>query len=156
MSAVRIIPEYPGLVIAGNGRIQGPSGTWLRPIKDKTPYLKINVLHPKRIQIGVHILACTAFHGPRPVGMIVRHLNGDPLDNRAENLAWGTPRENEADKRAHGRALLGERHHQAKLTPAQVLYIRASQASGADLAQQYGVGETCITKVRLRKTWRHL
>lgn len=53
----------------------------------------------------VHTFVCEAFHGPRPEPeWQVRHLNGDCLDNRAENLAWGTCSENHLDKRAHGTA----------------------------------------------------
>lgn len=50
----------------------------------------------------VHALVCASFHGPRPSGMEVRHLNGNPEDNRAENLTWGTQEENELDKVRHG------------------------------------------------------
>lgn len=51
----------------------------------------------------VHQLVCAAFHGPRPVGLQARHLNGEQLDNRADNLRWGTPRENMRDRIKHGR-----------------------------------------------------
>ncbi len=51
----------------------------------------------------VHTLVLMAFAGPRPAdGMVTRHLNGDKLDNRAANLAWGTVQENIHDKFAHG------------------------------------------------------
>lgn len=39
-------------------------------------------------------LVCEAFHGPRPIGYVCMHLNGNPEDNRPENLAWGTVYEN--------------------------------------------------------------
>lgn len=43
----------------------------------------------------VHRLICEAFHGPAPDGMdVVIHLNEDALDNRPENLKWGTQKEN--------------------------------------------------------------
>ena len=43
----------------------------------------------------VHRLVCEAFHGPAPFeGAVVMHLNEIPDDNRAENLRWGTQREN--------------------------------------------------------------
>lgn len=52
----------------------------------------------------VHHLVLEAFVGPRPAGMETRHLNGVRADNRLENLAWGTPTENAADKIRHGTA----------------------------------------------------
>ena len=43
----------------------------------------------------VHRLVCEAFHGPQPEGKpVVLHLNEDALDNRPENLRWGTQKEN--------------------------------------------------------------
>ena len=43
----------------------------------------------------IHRLICEAFHGPAPKGKpIVLHLNEDALDNRPENLRWGTQKEN--------------------------------------------------------------
>ena len=43
----------------------------------------------------IHRLICEAFHGPAPEGSnIVLHLNEDATDNRPENLAWGTQKQN--------------------------------------------------------------
>jgi hypothetical protein len=50
----------------------------------------------------VHVLVAEAFHGPRPDGFVARHLDGDSLNNRQGNLAWGTVLENAADQAAHG------------------------------------------------------
>jgi hypothetical protein len=50
----------------------------------------------------VHKLVLEAFTGqPRPEGMVCCHVNGNPSDNRLENLRWGTLRDNAADKRRH-------------------------------------------------------
>jgi hypothetical protein len=46
----------------------------------------------------VHKVVLLAFTGPCPGGLQVRHLNGIPGDNRLENLAYGTPAENMADR----------------------------------------------------------
>jgi len=50
----------------------------------------------------VHKLVCEAFNGPGRPGQVVRHLNGNPLDNRADNLAWGTLSDNAQDSVTHG------------------------------------------------------
>lgn len=50
----------------------------------------------------VHRLVLEAFVGPCPEGLIACHNNGDPTDNRLENLRWDTPSSNMFDKQAHG------------------------------------------------------
>lgn len=52
----------------------------------------------------VHYLVILAFEGERPDGMDIRHLNGDPTDNRLSNLAYGTRSENCQDSIEHGTA----------------------------------------------------
>ena len=55
-------------------------------------------------QSSVHRFVCIAFHGLPPVGKEVAHLDGDGLNNAADNLAWVTHSENEKHKQAHGTA----------------------------------------------------
>jgi hypothetical protein len=153
------IPGHPGYSAAADGRIKGPQ-RWLKPFPDKRGYLRFNTFHNgKWVQLGVHAAVCAAFHGVRPEGMHAAHLNGDPQDNRAENLKWCTPRENESHKREHGTAQIGSRHHSATLVESQVVDIRLALKEGAkgrDLAQQYGVSEQVISYIKRRKTWRHV
>jgi hypothetical protein len=43
----------------------------------------------------VHRLVCEAFHGPAPFERaVVLHLDENALNNRPENLQWGTQKEN--------------------------------------------------------------
>ena len=49
----------------------------------------------------VHELVLTTFVGPRPPGMLARHLNGIPNDNRLDNIEWNTKSVNEYDKKMH-------------------------------------------------------
>lgn len=58
--------------------------------------------------VPVHRLVLEAFVGPCPDGLVCRHLNGVPNDNRPENLSWGTVSENMYDRVRHGT------HHWAK------------------------------------------
>src|SRR5690606_32157657 len=47
-------------------------------------------------------LVAAAFLGPRPEGSEVCHINGDPADNRVENLRYGSRSENVLDQVRHG------------------------------------------------------
>lgn len=58
--------------------------------------------HGKQVNRKVHRLMLEAFVGPCPPGMVTRHLNGNPRDNRLENLCWGTYSENTYDTIRHG------------------------------------------------------
>ena len=50
----------------------------------------------------VHRLVLAAFVGPCPEGEEVRHLDGNPGNNRLSNLAYGTRGENNLDAVRHG------------------------------------------------------
>lgn len=57
----------------------------------------------KRRHRFVHQLVLDAFVGPYPDGLDqVRHLDGDPTNNRLDNLRYGTAAENVADMLRHG------------------------------------------------------
>lgn len=88
-----------------------PNGRWhtlkggLRKLSCIDPgYLYLNLRLPEggKALRSVHSLVLEAFVGPRPEGMVTRHLNGDRTDARLENLTYGTPSENMYDRRAHG------------------------------------------------------
>ena len=51
----------------------------------------------------VHRLVLIAFRGEPPVGMEGCHNNGDPADNRLENLRWDSHSGNMLDVIKHGR-----------------------------------------------------
>jgi hypothetical protein len=63
-----------------------------------------------RVDRTVHSLVLESFIGPCPPGMEARHLNDDPMDNRLENLCWGTRSENSHD------SIRNEKHFHAGLT----------------------------------------
>lgn len=54
------------------------------------------------VSTHVHRIVMAAFVGQLPDGMQTRHLNGNPADNRLENLCYGTRSENADDRIAHG------------------------------------------------------
>ena len=79
---------------------------------DKTGYALIGLSTPAGSRTKfVHRVVLEAFVGPRPEGMECRHLDGNPLNNRIENICWGTPSDNAWDRVAHGTHFHGSKTH---------------------------------------------
>ena len=112
--------------------------------------LKLGSQHRKL----VHVLVAETFIGPRPDGMEVRHLNGDPTDNRADNLRYGTRSENQRDQYNYG-----GKHAWGKLDMEQVLQIRDKLAFGhtqKELARLYGVSISRISDIKTGRSFSYL
>lgn len=60
---------------------------------------------------GVHQLVALAFIGPRPEGQLVRHWDGNHLNNHATNLRYGTQLDNMDDQRRHGTQFWANKTH---------------------------------------------
>jgi hypothetical protein len=94
--------------------------------------------------------------------MQCRHLDGNALNCRLENLAYGSQAQNEKDKVCHGTAAKGERHSRAKLTDELVRYLCKHCRPGdltwgfLPLARRLGVASATVTAAVKGKTWRHL
>ena len=143
--------------VSNFGRVIGPKGILKPTIKKQTKYLVV-MLHGEagRKQEGVHRLVLEAFVGSCPKGMMACHNNGNPQDNRLENLRWDTAKANMEDRTKHGRGGEGERNGMAKLTEDQVRYIRSCTEKQQALADRFGVSQVKISQIRLNKCWRHV
>lgn len=126
----------------------------LQPLPDRKGYLitKIGVLGSKR-KIGIHELVLRAFSGAPKPNQITRHLNGNPLDNRPENLAWGTHSENMADRKSHGLYRVCGDHAMAKLTQKDVDLIREGGRKLKELSEITGVGISQVSRIRRNQNW---
>lgn len=110
----------------------------------------------------IHRLILLTFIGPaprdKPHGA---HENGDSLDNRLENLAWKSAKENQHDRYRHGTIghLRGEQVNH-KLTAAQVIEIRCRyEMEGIPqwkLAEEFRVHQGTISEIVRRKIWTHI
>lgn len=107
------VPSYPGVLASNRGRIllspeyaplpNGGYRTYLPgPITGVVMRANRNAAHEylgywtrRHGNMKVHRLVCEAFHGLRPFdGAVVIHLDENALNNRPENLKWGTQKEN--------------------------------------------------------------
>jgi HNH endonuclease len=101
-----------------------------------------------------------AFVGPRPEGLEIRHLNGNPSDNRLTNLEYATRSRNVMDVKWHNGKI------NQRLTPRDVLSIKrqlgprtieavlARDGKSAALAREYGVSRVTISDIWREDTHR--
>lgn len=158
--AWRPVAEVPGYEVSDRGRVRSVARTVARsngipqrvaarvlaPHTSTTGYRAVRLCRDGRpIPRKVHALVAAAFIGPRPEGLEVRHLNGDRLDNRAENLAYGTRSENMRDAVRHGTHVAARRTH----CPAGHPY---DDENTALWRTRGGVGRYCRACKRARTT----
>lgn len=109
---------------------------------------------------GVHQLVAAAFLGPRPAGLVTRHLDGDKLNNVVGNLAYGTQGDNIRDAVRHGTmAFVGEENPVAKLTADQVRQARRDAAAGerkTAIAKRLGVTSQNVCSIVNGRSWKLL
>lgn len=87
-------------------------------------------------------------------GEIVRHTCDVRRCVNPEHLIVGTVGENNVDT-----AQRAQRHATLKLWPSDVLNIRKrldNGERGADLAREYGVGKSTISRIKHNKCWWHV
>lgn len=124
---------------------------WIGPT-DKHGYGKITVNNkPER----AHRVAYATFVEPTR-GLHVLHRCDNRRCINPAHLFLGTNADNTADRNAKGRQARGEGHARARLTAADVRAIRGSGRRIADLAAEYGVGETAISNIIHRRSWKHV
>ena len=103
----------PGYEVSSNGAVLSISTNWrgwgAREMKwssDGSGYPVVRLTTPEgvRKKFKVHQLVCRAFHGEKPApNYEVCHIDGDPMNNKAENIRWGTRSDNAKDRVRHGR-----------------------------------------------------
>lgn len=106
----------------------------------------------------VHQLIMQTFVGEAPHGKEVRHLNGNPTDNRLCNLAYGTRTENIIDVMLLGRPW-ARRFKYRGLTVDDVIQIRKRIAHGepqVSIARSMGVSQGQVSGVNTGKSFKWL
>lgn len=156
----KAVPCWPMYEVASSGLVRRvETGRVLRPHIERDGYSVVTLsARGARKTMLVHRVVAEAFICPCPDGCQVRHLNGDPSDNTASNLAYGTGRENCADRERHGMTRRGDRHGSAKTTDAQILAAlkRARDVGMATAASEIGIGQAALSMVKHGHARKHL
>ena len=86
----------------------------------------------------------------------ILHQCDNPKCCNPTHLYAGTAQNNMDDMMNRGRSLKGEKQHLSKLTEKQVLEIRTSEEPQTVLVKRFNVGKATISKIKNRKTWKHI
>lgn len=154
---------YEGLYeVSDQGRVRTlKTGVLKKPSPLPRGYLCV-WLYPGNKNCLVSRLVLQAFAGEPPSAQHqAAHGDGDPANNHLNNLRWATPKENDADKTAHGTRMVrvGVAVSRAVLNHVDVERIRDLSAAGCPQRVISTWISTCLSNVSVvaqRKTWRHV
>jgi hypothetical protein len=147
LGAIRSVDR---IVYKNNGTKANYKGKVRSATNDQDGYLGVLLSAPgrKKVFMKVHHAVLLAFCGARPDGCECRHLDGNSKNNYLENLRWGTPGENNADRIWQATVAYGEKHGNCKLLDRDVEFIVSSDIKTKELACKYGVAKTTISRIR--------
>ena len=100
--------------------------------------------------VSVHRLVAHEFHENPLRKKTVNHINGDKLDNRAENLEWATHSEN--TKHAFANGLMPKPKGNLKFSPETILKVfelRKKDMMHKEIAKELGMGISTVTHILL-------
>jgi len=152
--------------ISGKKRVLSGEWTQMKPRTNNRGYLTVNLRDDggRKAPRLIHRLVLLTFSGPPKKGQETRHLDGDPKNNKLENLKWGTKKENQADCLRHGTRVHSEAQHLSKLNTKKVMLMRLLKKEfgwdGAKIHRTFGVvwgvHLTSIQRAVGGRTWKHI
>lgn len=140
-------------------RVEKTDGCWVwTGCKDRKGYGRFTL---EQRWTGAHRFSWVMHNGPISNNLFVCHRCDNPPCVNPGHLFLGTNTDNVADMDTKGRRvcnpLHGAAHPMAKITDAQVIAIRQiTGRSQQSIADQYGVTQVLISKIRRRDIWKHI
>lgn len=132
-----------------------------KPATNRTGYTVYSLYrNDSSIQYFAHRLVLEAFVGPKPDGMVCCHNDGNPANNRVENLRWDTPAANNQDQIKHGTICRGVRNGNNKHSPQDIRNIRRLYRTGKmnqrQIGEAYGIRQAAVSNIVRRRSWAWL
>lgn len=158
----RPVSGYEGLYeVSSVGEVRslprrGCNGRVLRTTATRTGHRKLTLskdgIHTTAL---VHHLVLDAFVGKRPDGCECAHNNGNPADNRIDNLRWDSHLNNIRDKAKHGthKSHPGASHPMCVCSEEQVLSILNASESQTELAHKFGISQPAVSDIKTGRSW---
>lgn len=170
----RPVKEFPRYFVTPDGVVYHQSRTGvvtkrrLQPMKDGHLAICISRNGKKRLRLVHHLVAFTFLPPRTNPSHEVRHLNGDPADNKVDNLKWGTHKENGEDMVRHRTCGAWTRPDSTKrgdqvfgskindFIAREILVVKRPGVTRARLARFYGVSVSIVKDVLAGRTWAHV
>ena len=129
--------------------------------RSKNKYLQVQLWKEGKCKApGVHTLVLQAFKPTKRKGVQCNHKDGNPHNNRVDNLEWNTPKENihHAFRTGLCNHRRGEKLYNAKLTEKDVIWIRDNikQSTYQKISEMFNVTKGCIYHIITRRNWKHI
>lgn len=113
--------------------------------------------------MSAHRFSHTLWFGPIPEGMLICHRCDNPPCCNPAHLFPGTQADNMRDMAQKGRGgtggVAGSRHHNARLTEADVIQIRerlSTHESVTSVADAWSVSRQTVSAIKHGTRWGHL
>lgn len=166
----RIVGRNPNYAVSTHGRVSRVKDSITHKARRRAlkpglsnGYLFVNLCDGKgnRRNDSIALLVLEAFVGPRPLGLVINHLDFNKENNRVDNLEWTTQSRNVQHAYDAGRRdCRGEGNGFAKLTESEVLEIRAKYTGTwgdyTRLGREYEVNSATISDIIKGLTWAHI
>ena len=150
---IRSVDRRVRVVAHGTEATRLVRGRILRPGQyEKSGHVSVVLGHGAKGS-PVHQLVALAFLGPAPAGCEVCHNDGNPKNNKLDNLRYDTRTENILDE------YYAERTPKGKLGINKVREIREliqAGYTGAEISRMFKVSQTQVSRIKLGRTYAWL
>ncbi len=166
------IPGFPGYQLDEEGNVysfhkRGPGtelndfAIKLKPHHDIDGYLQTYLCCNKKVTtFRIHRLLMMIFKPHKDhKKLLVRHLDGNLHNNKLENLAWGTAKDNAQDRYVYGRSQVGAKNPNAKISETKAMFFKKAMALGIkrkDLMKTFSVSWNLLSQIYHGRTWKNL
>ena len=154
-------PEFTNYSVSSWGRLLNKFGKELKHLNSNNGLSAVVDLYNgegKKQRRNVGKIVCEVFNGLCPVGLEVRHLDGNPFNNNIQNLEFGTSKENSEDAKKHRHRMKKRRATVELISDEEVLNIREyfskngyEKGDDEKFSQKYGVSRKYFNEIRKSK-----
>ena len=112
----------------------------------------------QNVKLGAHHASWLLHRGKIPSGILVLHKCDTPLCVNPDHLFLGTQKDNAQDRNRKGRNanVKGTRHPLCRLSPEQIVAIRADKRVQTIIAKDFGISQSHVSAIKNKRFWSHI